>query len=493
MKLWTIAANNSLRKMPNEIICLPSILTQRVALNPLTTLGNAKGNSMQENDFHNVVSELMDQHSAAEDQQVVVEQFELDNSPVELALLLESLPLTERLEAWEQISKAIKIPVLVEMRSDASEAIIDTLDETHLLALFTAIDADTLLELQDILPDHLFEDVLVRMDEEQKQRYSTAQQFDDNEVGHWCDHQPLVVPAKTKIKVVTRLLRRQAPAYGNVVFLVDSRGNWQGAVRFNKLFDADPVLRISELAEEDFPTLNAKDDIYMAADRVAQSEESALPVIADGDLLIGRLDMGTAYKLQSERAESQLMASAGLDENEDLFSPVRKSAKNRAIWLGINLLTAFLASWFIGLFEATLQQVVALAVLMPIVASMGGIAGSQTLTLIVRGLALGQISAANLKPLLNKEFKVGVLNGLLWALVIGVITGFWFNSMMLGLVIGLAIVVNIICAALAGIFVPVLLDKLKIDPALSGSVILTTVTDVVGFVAFLGLGTLFLL
>ncbi len=448
---------------------------------------------MQENDFQNAVSELMDQSSAPEEQQTVVEQFEQENSPAELALLLESLPLTERLEAWEQVSENIKIPVLAEMRSDASEAIINTIDEKHLLAMFTGIDADTLLELQDVLPEHLLEDVLVRMDEEQKQRFSTAQLFDDKEVGHWCDHQPLVVPAKTKIKVVTRLLRRKIPAYGNVVYLVDSRGNWEGAVRFNKLFDAEPMLRISELAETDFPTLNAKDDIYMAADRVAQSEESALPVIADGGLLIGRLDMGTAYKLQSERAESQLMASAGLDENEDLFSPVRKSAQNRAIWLGINLLTAFLASWFIGLFEATLQQVVALAVLMPIVASMGGIAGSQTLTLIVRGLALGQISSANLKPLLSKEFKVGVLNGLLWALVIGAITGFWFNSMMLGLVIGMAIVTNIISAALAGIFVPVILDKLKIDPALSGSVILTTVTDVVGFVAFLGLGTLFLL
>lgn len=448
---------------------------------------------MQENELHNVVSEIMDQSSAPEHQQIVVEQFAQDNSPVELALLLESLPLPARLEAWEQFSDNIKVPVLVEMRSDASEAIIQTLDDAHLLALFTGIGADTLLELEDVLPDYLVADVLVRMDEEQKQRFSTAQQFEDKEVGHWCDHQPLVVPGKTKIKVVKRLLRRKLPAYGNAVFLVDSRGNWEGAVRLNNLFDADPVLRISELAEYDFPTLNAKDDIYVAADRVAQSEESALPVIGDGGLLIGRLDMGTAYKLQSERAESQLMASAGLEESEDLFSPVRKSAKNRAIWLGINLLTAFLASAFIGMFEATLQQVVALAVLMPIVASMGGIAGSQTLTLIVRGLALGQISSANLKPLLNKEFKVGVLNGVLWAIVIGLITGFWFDSMMLGLVIGMAIVTNIISAAIAGIFIPVILDKLKIDPALSGSVILTTVTDIVGFVAFLGLGTLFLL
>jgi len=186
------------------------------------------------------------------------------------------------------------------------------------------------------------------------------------------------------------------------------------------------------------------------------------------------------------------MASAGMDEDEDLFSPVAKSAKNRALWLGLNLITALLASWFIGLFEATLQQVVALAVLMPVVASMGGIAGSQTLTLIIRGLALKQVSPANIKILLTKEFKVGGVNGIIWAFVVGIVAFFWFANPMLGVVIGLAILLNIIAAAVAGVFIPVLLDKLKIDPALSGSVILTTVTDIVGFVVFLGLGTLFL-
>jgi magnesium transporter len=176
-----------------------------------------------------------------------------------------------------------------------------------------------------------------------------------------------------------------------------------------------------------------------------------------------------------------------------LFAPVKRSARTRGLWLGINLLTAFLASAFIGIFEATLQQVVALAVLMPVVASMGGIAGSQTLTLIVRGLALGQITRSNLKSLLNKELRVGGLNGFVWAIVIGLVASWWFESPALGLVIGLAIVVNIVMAALSGVLIPVLLDKLNIDPALSGSVILTTVTDIVGFVAFLGLGTLILI
>ena len=226
---------------------------------------------------------------------------------------------------------------------------------------------------------------------------------------------------------------------------------------------------------------------------VQRSGLASLPVVDENNKLLGRLDVTSASELVNEFYERQVMASAGMDEDEDLFSPVAKSAKNRALWLGINLLTAFLASWFIGLFEGTLQQVVALAVLMPVVASMGGIAGSQTLTLIVRGLALGQVTPANLRALMVKELKVGGVNGVIWALVIGVVAYFWFTDAMLGLVICLAILFNIVAAALAGVFVPVILDKLKIDPALSGSVILTTVTDIVGFVAFLGLGTLFLL
>ncbi|MDD1791536.1 magnesium transporter [Enterovibrio makurazakiensis] len=448
---------------------------------------------MENQSIQDVVSELLTENGDANSQQAIIEQLKLETSPVDLALLLESLPFAERLNTWDQLADSMKVPVLVEMRTDASASILSNQDDDHLLSLFTGIDADTLLELQDSIPDHLLENVLGRMDEEQQHRYSAAQQFEDDEVGHWCDHQPLVVPAKTKIKVVMRLLRRHLPPHSHVIFLVDNRGNWEGTVRINRLFGVDPTLRISEFSEDDFPSLNAKEGIYSAADKVALSGESSLPVVTDSGLLIGRLDMGTAYELQSEKAESQLMAKAGLDEDEDLFAPVRKSAQNRAIWLGINLMTAFLASWFIGLFEATLQQVVALAVLMPVVASMGGIAGSQTLTLIVRGLALGQISKANLKPLLTKEIKVGALNGVLWSIVIGLVAGYWFDSLWLGVVIGVAIVANIVCAAISGIFIPVILDKFKIDPALSGSVILTTVTDIVGFVAFLGLGSLLLI
>ncbi len=290
-----------------------------------------------------------------------------------------------------------------------------------------------------------------------------------------------------------RLLRRDIPQHCDSIFLVNRSGQFSALVKVSHLFNAQDHVSLFDLSEESVTTIQGADDTMNASLLVQRSGLASLPVVDENNKLLGRLDVTSASELVNEFYERQVMASAGMDEDEDLFSPVAKSAKNRALWLGINLLTAFLASWFIGLFEGTLQQVVALAVLMPVVASMGGIAGSQTLTLIVRGLALGQVTPANLRALMVKELKVGGVNGVIWALVIGVVAYFWFTDAMLGLVICLAILFNIVAAAVAGVFVPVILDKLKIDPALSGSVILTTVTDIVGFVAFLGLGTLFLL
>jgi len=239
--------------------------------------------------------------------------------------------------------------------------------------------------------------------------------------------------------------------------------------------------------------LSANEELTSAAEAVILSGKMSLPVVDENERFLGRFTVETAYQVKQETQTEQINSAAGLTTDEDLFSSVRTSAKNRGIWLGINLLTAFLASWFIGFFEATLQQVVALAVLMPVVASMGGVSGSQTLTVIVRGMALGQITEQNRKVLLRKELKVGGLNGIIWSVVIGTITYFWFNNAALSLVIALAILLNLLTASASGVVIPAILNKLNIDPALSGSVILTTVTDIVGFVVFLGLGSLLLL
>jgi magnesium transporter len=411
----------------------------------------------------------------------------------DIALLLESIPLEQRLGIWKDIPRHKKLDVLVEMRADARETLIKENDPQEWDALFSDVDAEQLLELADTLPNNLVDKAYAAMDKQQRQYFKDASQYSDSQIGHWLSHELLVLPLNAKVRDALRLIRREVPNYTDCIFLLNRAGQFSEAVKLTKIFGAPEHLPLVDLSEDEIDILKAEDDCTIAARIVQRSGFAALPVIDENNKLLGCVDMLIASELVNEYYERQVMSSAGMDEEEDLFSPVRKSAKNRALWLGINLITAFLASWFIGLFEATLQQVVALAVLMPVVASMGGIAGSQTLTLIVRGLALGQVTNANRKALLEKELRVGGLNGAVWAVVIGVVAYFWFSNPMLGLVIALAILVNIVVAAIAGVTLPVILNKLKIDPALAGSVILTTVTDIVGFVAFLGLGTLLLL
>jgi magnesium transporter len=410
----------------------------------------------------------------------------------EIALSLEALPLAKRLEVWAHVPDAERLDVLLAMRGDPRESLLDATPVATLDALFEEMEATDMLELADNLPTRLIDRALRAMDAQQRAYFEDAQRFDDDLAGRWVDHNPLTLPNNAKVRDALRLLRRQLPEYIDCIFITNRAGHFAEAVPIAKIFGAPDHMPLVELAEEDFLVVQATDDAVDAALRVQRSGFVALPVVADSGKLLGRLDIGTACELTQEFYESQLMATAGLDEDEDLFSPVIKSAKNRAIWLGINLITAFMASWFIGLFEATLQEVVALAVLMPIVASMGGIAGSQTLTLIIRGLALNQVTPANRWALLRKELNIGSLNGVIWALVISLVTSLWFGSPLIGLVIALAIFINIVTAAISGVVIPIILDRLKLDPALSGAVILTTVTDIVGFVAFLGLGSLLL-
>lgn len=412
---------------------------------------------------------------------------------VYIASLLESLPLDRRLVVWEGMPRDRKLDVLVEMRSDPRELLIDATPHNEWTSIFADIDAEDLLELLDSLPTKLVDLAYESLDSQERKYFRDATQFPDGQVGHWVTHDQLALPANAKVREGLRLLRREIPQHCDSIYLVNRSGQFAGLVKINTLFSAPDHTPLSTLKSDNVLTLRGTDETTTASIQVQRSGLASLPVIDENDVLLGRLDITSASELVNEFYERQVMASAGMDEDEDLFSPVAKSARNRALWLGINLLTAFLASWFIGLFEGTLEQVVALAVLMPVVASMGGIAGSQTLTLIVRGLALGQVTSANIRALMVKELKVGGVNGVIWAIVIGIVAYFWFTDAMLGMVICLAILLNIVAAALAGVFVPVILDKLKIDPALSGSVILTTVTDIVGFVAFLGLGTLFLL
>ncbi|MGI5308858.1 magnesium transporter [Rheinheimera sp. WS51] len=415
--------------------------------------------------------------------------------PEEVAIALEAMPVEQRVSAWLSLQPDEQIAALTYMRVDARDNVFKQLTEQQLKTLVEEMDVDDLIELLDELPTAIYDYACSRLDVSQRRWLDTALAYDDEQCGRFADHDMLIINKNARVRDALRLFRQLAldTEYHEALFVVDRDGCYIGLVHATQLLGLNDHQAIDGIIDKDAPWIEGEVALEQASDMVSRSGYNALAVVDNNNKLLGRLSISKAFDIVRRNLESQFMHTAGLDEEEDLFSPILASSKRRALWLGINLLTAFLAAWTIGMFEATLHQVVALAVLMPIVASMGGIAGSQTLTLIIRGLAMEQITPSTYMTLLRKELGVGILNGVLWALVIATITYFWFGNWVIGGIIGMAIVINIIIAALSGVMIPIWLKKFKIDPALSGSVILTTVTDVIGFFAFLGLGSLFLL
>mgnify|MGYP006187129023 FL=1 len=415
--------------------------------------------------------------------------------PEEIAIALEAMPLEQRVSTWLTLEKEQQIASLTYMRVDARSNIFKQLETAQLHELVEEIDVDDLIELLDELPDAIYQYACSRMDQSEKRWLDQALTYDDEQCGRYADHDVLILSKNAKVRDAVRLFKKltEDAEYQEALFVVDRTGRYVGLLQGIRLLGQPNHMPVVEFIDAEAPLVQGDMGLDEGSDLVARSGYSALAVVDSEDKLLGRLSIGEALENVRRSLEGQFMHTAGLDEEEDLFAPIVNSAKRRALWLGINLLTAFLAAWTIGLFEATLQQVVALAVLMPIVASMGGIAGSQTLTLIIRGLALGQITPQTYWTLMRKELSIGAINGVLWALVIAGITYLWFGDWIIASVISFAIVINICVAAFSGVVIPVWLEKMKIDPALSGSVILTTVTDVIGFFAFLGLGSLFLL
>jgi len=413
-------------------------------------------------------------------------------APEQYALLLEALPMQPRKNAFQFLPPDIQKQTFLSMQEESRRLLIKHLDPSEANALLDEFDAQSLLELAEELPDRFINDAYKRLDKTDQERFERASKYTGDMAGHWVNFEFPTVYSSLKVASAARLLKRADSSLIDRIYVQDKQGYLVGEVTIPGLMNADTNAKVSELMQASQENISATAPIKDAADKVILSGRTALPVIEEDGKILGRLLLTTAYQRREELAEQQISVAGGLSEDEDLFAPVWRSSKNRAIWLGINLLTAFLASWCIGLFEATLQQVVALAILMPVVASMGGISGSQTLTVIVRALALGKITEANRKAVLKKELRVGAVNGVLWALVIGICVHQWFEHALLGITIALAILVNIVVAVICGVLIPAALDKLKIDPALSGAVVLTTVTDVVGFVVFLGTGALIL-
>ncbi len=415
--------------------------------------------------------------------------------PAESAVLLESLPTDERLQTWEQVPPEQTGEVLAQVHDKVRMTLIDTMDSDELIAATENLDTDDLADLLPDMPDEVIQQLLNTMDEQNRERLETVLPYPEDSAGGLMNVDTITVRADITLDVVLRYLRRRGeiPETTDNLVVVNRTGHYLGLLPITELLTNKPNQSVAEVMQRGVEAISADTEAVEVARIFEQRDLVTAPVVDAEGKLLGRITIDDVVDVIRERADHSFMGMAGLTEEEDIFAPVITSSRRRAVWLGVNLMTAFLASWVIGLFGATINQLVALAVLMPIVASMGGIAGSQTLTLVIRAQALGQVGVSNARQLLIKELTVGFLNGLVWATVIAVVAGFWFDSARLGGVIAAAVIINLVVAALCGTAIPLILKKLGADPALAGSVVLTTVTDVVGFLAFLGLATLTLI
>jgi magnesium transporter len=416
--------------------------------------------------------------------------------PAEIAHLLESMPPAERAAAWELVDGASGGEVLLYVTEEVREDLLRDMDSAEILEATRELDTDDLADLVADLPKSITREVLKSLDAQRRARLEQALSYPEDSAGGLMNIDAVTVRPEVTLDVVMRYLRRfkeGLPDLTDNLIVVNREGGYLGVLFLSDILTNDPDASVAEVMTADIQPIPATWEARDVANRFEQHDLVSAPVVDEDGQVLGRITVDDVMDVIREEAEHQFMGQAGLSEDSDMFAPVLLSARRRALWLGINLLTAFLAAWVIGRFEATIEQVVALAVLMPIVASMGGIAGTQTLTLAVRGIALGQLSGQNAPSLVARELAVGAINGLIWAGVVAGVAWVWFGSPGIAAIIAAAMVINLVMAALSGAVLPVVLERVGIDPALAGGVILTTVTDVTGFLAFLGLATFYLI
>jgi magnesium transporter len=416
-------------------------------------------------------------------------------SAAEIGDLLESLPIAKRLALWEMTDPELDGDVLVEVNDEVRASLIRDTAPEDLIAAVDDLDLDDLADILDDLPDAVISEVLRSLDRQDRERLVHVLSYPEDSAGGLMDPDSLTVRPDVSLDVVLRYLRvrGELPEVFDLLFVVDRQGHYLGSLKLADLLTGDPGCLVAELTDTSIEAIPVDMHDSQVANAFEYHDLVSAPVVDANNVLLGRITIDDVVDVIREDAEHSVLTMAGLDEEEDMFAPIVQSARRRWIWLGVNLLTALLAAVVLYAFEPTLDQIVATAVLFPIVMSMGGIAGTQTLTLMVRGMATGQVSSRNTKALLRKELAVGLLNGVVFSIVIAAIAMLWYRDVPLGLVMAAAILLNLLAGALAGALVPVVLRRLSIDPALAGGVVLTTVTDVIGIIAFIGLATFLLL
>ena len=418
-----------------------------------------------------------------------------DLHPADMATVLESLPQQERVMVWKLSEPDEDGEVLLEVSDAVRETLIESMGQRELLAAIEDLDADELAELAPDLPKEVVHEALESLDAEERAQVVSALSYEENEVGALMDFEMVSIRADVTCEVVLRYLRRfeSLPDHTDKIFVVDDNDVLQGVLPIRSLLVSDPEELVENVMSTDVVRFRPEDDVEEAAAAFERYDLVTAPVVDNNKKLIGRITVDEMLDVIREESEADMLNMAGLKEEEDLFAPVIDSFKNRWMWLVINLCTAFVASRVIGMFEGSIEKIVALAALMPIVAGIGGNSGNQTITMIVRSLAMGQLNLSQSGRLLRKELGVALLNGIIWGSVMGVVSYLLYGNIGIGLVMVAAMTLNLVLAATMGVLIPVIMEKFGRDPALGSSVLITAVTDSGGFMIFLGLATIFLL
>jgi len=415
--------------------------------------------------------------------------------PSEVARLLESLPLKDRAVLWDMVDHDLEGDVLVEVAEEVRDGLLKGMGTDELIAATEGMEVDDLADLVADLPESVTQEVLQSLDKQDHERLQQVLAYDEESAGGMMNVDVVTVRPDVTLEVVARYLRvvGDIPDGTDSVFVVSRDDTYIGSLFLSRLLTHDPEDMVASVMSTDLMPIPAHTPSNQVVWEFENRDLLSAPVIDDDYRVLGRITVDDVVDVIRDEAEHALMGAVGLDEEDDMFAPVFKSATRRALWLGVNLGTAFLAAAVVDQFKTTLDAIVLLAVLMPIVPSMGGVAGTQSLVIITRAIALGQISTVNAAGILRKELLVGVLNGLGWAGIVSLFTYLWIGDWRIGGILGGAMIINMVVAAVAGFVIPMTLKRLKVDPALAGGVVLTTVTDVVGYMAFLGLAAVFLM
>ena len=411
--------------------------------------------------------------------------------PSEVAGVLEAnMPATRRI-IWGLVDEEVRNQSLQYLQDDVRAEFLEAMDTAQLVAVADDLDTDDFADILQQLPTTITDQVLENLDSRDRARVESVLPYPEDSAGGLMNTDTITVRPRHAVELVLRYLRlrRDLPATTDALIVVNSRDEYLGMLPLTKLLTADATVTVREIMNTEEPAIHVGEADTEVAKLFSERDLISAPVVDDNGFLLGRITIDDVVDVIIEDAEEALLAPAGLVVDEDTFAPVRRAVRRRAIWLGINLVTALMAAAVISLFEDAIVKVVALAVLMPVVASMGGIAGTQTLTLVIRGQATGQLGRNNMLWMLNREFVIAALNGMLWATIVALGASYFFDDPRLGLVIAVAMVATILIAAVAGSLLPSLLRRMDIDPAIAGGVVLTTITDVAGFFIFLGLAS----